>query len=42
VRAVFQALEVDHAVDAGEGRTATLVSVGIELLLCEDIAAVLQ
>jgi hypothetical protein len=40
--AILHALEVNHAVDAGKGCAATLVSMGIELLLCEDIAAILQ
>jgi hypothetical protein len=42
VCAIFQALEVDHTVDAGEGRAVTLVSMRIELLLCKDIAAILH
>ena len=35
------ALEVDHAVQAGIGGAIALVAVAIELLLSEDIPAVL-
>lgn len=34
-------MEVDHAIDTGERRAATLVAVRVELLLGEDITAVL-
>lgn len=41
MRTVLCAVEVDHAVEAGEGGAATLVTMGVELLLRQDIAAVL-
>jgi hypothetical protein len=41
VRSVAGALEVHHAVEAGEGGAVALVTVGVELLLGEDIPTVL-
>lgn len=41
MRSVFSAIEMDHAVDASKGCAATLVTVGIEFLLGEDITTVL-
>lgn len=41
VRSVFGAVEMDHAVDAGKGGTSAAASVWVELLLGEDVAAVL-
>jgi len=41
MRSIVSALEMNHAIDTGERRTATLVAVGIELLLSEDITTVL-
>lgn len=42
MRSVLGAVEMDHAVDTGEGRAAALVAVRVELLLGEDIAAILK
>ena len=42
MRLVFGAPEVHHAVETGKGCAATLVAVAVELLLCEDVAAVLR
>jgi hypothetical protein len=42
VCSVFHALEVHHAVKAGVAGAATLVAVGIEFLLGEDVAAGLE
>lgn len=38
---VFRAAKVHHAVEAGERRASTLVSVRVEFLLRKDVAAVL-
>jgi len=38
---VFRAAKVHHAVEAGEGRASTLIAMRVELLLREDVAAVL-
>lgn len=35
-------MEVDHAIDTGERRAAALVPVRVELLLGEDITAILE
>lgn len=37
MRSILGALEVHHAVNAGEGCAATLVSMRVELLLGEDV-----
>lgn len=39
--AVFGAVEVHHAVDAGKGGAATLVGMRVQLLLGEDVSTVL-
>lgn len=39
MRSVTSPLEVDHTIDAGERCAATLVAMGIELLLGKDITA---
>jgi hypothetical protein len=41
MRAILSAIEMNHAIDAREGCATTLVAVGIELLLGENITAVL-
>jgi len=35
---IFSAVEMDHAINAGESSTSTAASVGIELLLGQDVA----
>lgn len=39
---VFGPGEMDHAIDASEGRSSTTVSVWVEFLLGQDIAAALR
>lgn len=39
---VFGPREMDHAVDASKGRSSTTVSVWVEFLLGQDIAAALR
>jgi hypothetical protein len=39
---VFGAAKVHHTVEAGEGRASTLIPMRVELLLREDVAAVLD
>lgn len=39
---VGSALEMSHAVDTGEGGASTLVTMGVEFLLGENIAAALE
>lgn len=41
MRAIFGAIEMNHAIDTRERCATTLVTVGIELLLGENITAVL-
>lgn len=41
MRSVAGAVEVHHAVEAGEGRPIALVSMAVELLLGEDVPTVL-
>lgn len=41
MRSVLNAVEVGHAVETGEGCAAALVPMPVELLLGEDVAAVL-
>jgi hypothetical protein len=38
---VAVALEMDHAVEAGEGGAITLIAVAVEFLLGEDVSTVL-
>lgn len=42
MRAIAHALEMGHAVDAGEAGAATLILVRVEFLLGEDVAAALR
>lgn len=42
MRPILSSVKVYHAVDAGEGGAATLVAMGIKLLLGEDITASLE
>lgn len=42
MRPIVSSVKVHHAVDAGEGGAATLVAMGIKLLLGEDITASLE
>lgn len=41
MRAILRAIEMNHAINTGERRAATLVTVRIELLLGENITTVL-
>lgn len=42
MRPILRAPKMGHAINAGEGGTTTAIAMGIEFLLGEDIATVLQ
>lgn len=42
MRPIVGAPKMGHAIDAGEGGTATAIAMGIEFLLGEDIATILS
>ena len=42
MRAIFSARKVDHTINAGKRRSATAISVRVELLLGQNVTTVLR